>query len=552
MWRAEDPQGNEAAKIKWEIVPYTRGRGLDLGCGPYKAFSHFIGVDNGNHARQFGWPIKPDVSVESSDDLSLFNNESMDFVFASHLLEHMEDLNKALAEWFRVVKVGGYLVLYCPDDKLYPKVGEPGANPDHKHNLNQSKVTGIMKDLPGWDLVRDDLRDADYGPNDTKNEYSFFQVYQKIEGRKHQYSARNPEPEKKVAVVRYGAFGDALQASSILPWFKENGYHVTFYCTPRSKSVIEADPHIDRFYVQDQDQVPNEQLFDFWSYEARKYDMFVNLSETVEGALLSMERRPSFYWPHAMRHAMQNVNYWDMTHAMANGCPMPPRSKFYPKAEEIEKANDLTDGIDGPIILWVLRGSAPHKVSLYMDQVLAKLLVAHKDAHIFTVGDGSCQLLEVGWEKEPRVHCMAGKLSIRETLRLAQVADVVVGPETGVLNAVAFDETVGKVVMLSHSSHENLTRDWKNTIALTPDPKQVECYPCHKLHKSWDTCNPFHFTKEWCEKHNVAYEQVGLLEPGVTNAKCAAHIFPDMIYRAIVEQDCFRPKLEIAEAQSGN
>ena len=103
MWRAEDPQGNEAAKIKWEIVPYTRGRGLDLGCGPYKAFSHFIGVDNGNHARQFGWPIKPDVSVESSDDLSLFNNESMDFVFASHLLEHMEDLNKALAEWFRVV-----------------------------------------------------------------------------------------------------------------------------------------------------------------------------------------------------------------------------------------------------------------------------------------------------------------------------------------------------------------------------------------------------------------------------------------------------------------
>ena len=48
-WRLEDPQGNEAAKIKYEIVPYTRGQGLDIGCGPFKAFPHFIGVDNGHH-----------------------------------------------------------------------------------------------------------------------------------------------------------------------------------------------------------------------------------------------------------------------------------------------------------------------------------------------------------------------------------------------------------------------------------------------------------------------------------------------------------------------
>ena len=32
-WNINDPQGNESGKIKWEIVPYTRGRGLDLGCG---------------------------------------------------------------------------------------------------------------------------------------------------------------------------------------------------------------------------------------------------------------------------------------------------------------------------------------------------------------------------------------------------------------------------------------------------------------------------------------------------------------------------------------
>ena len=47
VWKADDPQGNESGKIRWELVKWTRGRGLDVGCGPNKAFPHMIGVDNG-------------------------------------------------------------------------------------------------------------------------------------------------------------------------------------------------------------------------------------------------------------------------------------------------------------------------------------------------------------------------------------------------------------------------------------------------------------------------------------------------------------------------
>ena len=53
VWRAEDPQGNEAAKVKWDIIPYTRGIVLDLGCGPHKAFPHFIGVDSGKDSERY-------------------------------------------------------------------------------------------------------------------------------------------------------------------------------------------------------------------------------------------------------------------------------------------------------------------------------------------------------------------------------------------------------------------------------------------------------------------------------------------------------------------
>ena len=29
VWKADDPQGNEAGKIRWELPKWTRGRGLD-------------------------------------------------------------------------------------------------------------------------------------------------------------------------------------------------------------------------------------------------------------------------------------------------------------------------------------------------------------------------------------------------------------------------------------------------------------------------------------------------------------------------------------------
>ena len=542
MWRDSDPQGGESAKIKYEIVPFTRGHGLDLGCGPYKTYAHFIGIDNGHHAHEFGWDMKPDVMIETCANLEMFASGTMNFVFSSHLLEHMEDLDAVLAEWFRVIKVGGHLVLYLPDDSLYPKKGEPGANPDHKHDLNRNKILAIMKKVGGWDLVVNERRDQDYGEGSPKNEYSFLQVYCKREDRKHTYPAMAPKPAKTAIVIRYGAFGDAIQSSSILPGLKEAGYHITFCTVPRGQAVLLNDPNIDEWLIQDKDQVPNEELIPYWASLRKKYDLFINLSETVEGSLLSIPGRASYSWPKKVRHNMQNVSYLEMTHAIA-GVDMPPRSKFYPTDEEVEKMQAIVDGCgSGPVIMWLMRGSAVHKVSLYIDQVIAKLLTMHPDTHIITVGDGSCQILEAGWEKEPRVVPMAGRTSIRESMALAQLVDVVVGPETGVLNAVAMDD-VGKVALLSHSSPENLTKHWINAVPLYPDMKEVKCYPCHCLHYDWTTCEPFTFTKAWCDKNAVS-TMGGLLEPGVKVAKCSAFVFPDMIYNAITSRECFqKPKL---------
>ena len=214
-WKIDNPQGNEAAKIRHLIVPYTRGQGLDLGCGPWKAWPHFISVDDFDEWQgcvdpQTGQPWRPDI-IGNAMDLKMFADGSRDFVFSSHLLEHLDDTEAALAEWWRVIKTGGHLVLYLPDKDLYPKIGEEGANSDHKHDFLREDITGVMEKFSGWDLLRDERRGQDA-------EYSFLQVYRKQAGSRHTKSWWQPiKKQDRCLVIRYGGIGDMIQLSSILP-----------------------------------------------------------------------------------------------------------------------------------------------------------------------------------------------------------------------------------------------------------------------------------------------------------------------------------------------
>src|SRR6185503_12589720 len=177
-------------------------------------------------------------------------------------------------------------ILYLPDQDQYPKVGEYGANPDHKWNVNYDKVIAAMEQVSrGWDLV-------DYQVRSEADEYSLFFVFKLVQGKEHSFSYKLPKPEKTCAIVRYGAQGDMIQMSSILPWLHENGYHVTVYCQAGiGHDVVKHDPHIDRFVIQGKDEIPPQFLEEFWNYTRKKYTKWINLCESVEATLLASPGR---------------------------------------------------------------------------------------------------------------------------------------------------------------------------------------------------------------------------------------------------------------------
>lgn len=326
------------------------------------------------------------------------------------------------------------------------------------------------------------------------------------------------------AVIRYGAIGDMIQTSSILPWLKEQGYWIDLYCQAgQGYETIKHDPHVDRFIVQGKDEVPNQFLAEFWAETRKKYDKWINLCESVEGTLLASPGRANWDWPNHLRAKYLDRNYLEWTHELAE-VPPPYRPRFYSTPKEREKALWQARQWGRRNVLWSLSGSSGHKVWPHLDAMIARILLDYPDVDVVLVGDESCKLLEQGWGKwdegkqdlvevEPRVHLRSGRWTIRQSMAFAEAADLIIGTETGLLNAAGSMDTP-KIITLSHSSPEMLTKHWQNTIALQ-QPKGGGCAksPCRQLHggnntAAWADCPQEQETGTALCQHSIGPEQM--------------------------------------------
>jgi ADP-heptose:LPS heptosyltransferase len=489
-WRPELAGGCEAAKIAAVVVPYLQGRCLDIGSGPGKVWPSLIGIDiEGGKGR----PIT-DMAMDGTK-LGMFTDASFDGVFSSFLLHQVErsKVPAVLAEWSRVLKVGGHLVLYLPSANFAPRSGAEDADERQKWDILPGDIEALLRaGETHWELLESEER----GRGD---EYGLLIVARKTGPDAPAWVEnvwqRNPDGRERALIIRYGAIGDALIAASVLPGLKAQGYHITFMCHPGTETVLRHDPHIDEWCVQVADFVPNEVLGPYWSMLQERYDKIINLCESVEGVLLALPGRLNHsYSDEARRKICGHVNYLERTHDLA-GVPYVFDGRFYPTEMERKWAAAVRRTMDGPVICWSVNGSSPHKVYPWT-QVVAKWLAERTPAHVMLYGDpgvgkelqdGIISCLEAEGVNMARIHPVAGKWAIRQSLAFAQVADCIVGPETGPLNAMAM-EPVAKVIYLSHSSAENLTKHWRNTTTLVADASRAPCAPCHRLHYDWSHC----------------------------------------------------------------
>ena len=157
------PTNDETAKTRWRAVPFTAGRGLDLGCGKAKLFEteFCLGLDNGHDQQRFGIPIAANIST-GCKELPQFAAGGWDYIYSSFLLQYFEykDVPNVLRDWMRLVRIGGHLVLYMPDADAYPHCAdelgpaEPQSHPDQKWNVTYEKLVAALEKVAfNFDMV---------------------------------------------------------------------------------------------------------------------------------------------------------------------------------------------------------------------------------------------------------------------------------------------------------------------------------------------------------------------------------------------------------------
>tara|TARA_R100001086_G_scaffold248358_1_gene185098 strand:+ start:2183 stop:2758 length:576 start_codon:yes stop_codon:yes gene_type:complete len=134
-----------------------------------------------------------DKDTPNYDGLHLpYPNNTLDYVFNSHCLEHIpnDSLLPTLREWFRVLKIGGHLVIAVPHMYLYEKKASLPSkwNQDHKRFYTPASLLREIEEAftPNSYRIRH-LRDLDtdfdysLGPDKhSQGSYEIELVVQKI------------------------------------------------------------------------------------------------------------------------------------------------------------------------------------------------------------------------------------------------------------------------------------------------------------------------------------------------------------------------------------
>ncbi len=111
------------------VATWLRGEGIEIGALhrplPLPLGAHATYVDRlpteelrRHYPELDGQPFAPVDIIGSAENLSAIADNSLDFIIANHLLEHLEDPIAGLLEFQRVLKPGGALYMALPDSRV--------------------------------------------------------------------------------------------------------------------------------------------------------------------------------------------------------------------------------------------------------------------------------------------------------------------------------------------------------------------------------------------------------------------------------------------------
>jgi len=125
---------------------FFKGDGVDIGCGD-DALSNIVFPSISS--------VKPyDLKDGDAQICASLSDNSFDFVYSSHCLEHLISPREGLSNWIRICKPQGHIIFAIPHEIYYEKGLWPSrCNGDHKWSFRMEPSTLLPKSINVYDLL---------------------------------------------------------------------------------------------------------------------------------------------------------------------------------------------------------------------------------------------------------------------------------------------------------------------------------------------------------------------------------------------------------------
>lgn len=136
---------SETSRCRKSLSKYCIGDGVDIGYGGDPILPTSICMDLPKpYAKYRDYPQHLHGDAKN---LYWFRDNTLDYVYSSHVLEDFEDTAGIIKEWIRVLKPGGRLVLYLPDEKTYRIFCYTRGKPPNVHHIHENFSIRYLKNI---------------------------------------------------------------------------------------------------------------------------------------------------------------------------------------------------------------------------------------------------------------------------------------------------------------------------------------------------------------------------------------------------------------------
>lgn len=284
----------------------------------------------------------------------------------------------------------------------------------------------------------------------------------------------------RILIFRAGAYGDSLIITPIIRYLHSQGHELYVVTGKRGMEVFKNNPHIKQL-IAHKEETPVEKLAETIDYFKRKNkcERVIDFSESVEVALSLHPRSPEYKLSKPEKLARYNRNFYEYSFEHAkekrDECNLIPELFF--SSWELDEVHKYLKPNHFNILLG-MSGSGNNKAWPWNDHLAEAICNTYPDAHIITVGDEKCRLIEP--EIDGIITNLSGKITMRQSMALTSMVDLVIAPDTGIIHAAGCYSTP-KICLLGHTTKENITKHFLNDYSIESDEKLAPCSPCLSL-----------------------------------------------------------------------